>query len=232
MGLLPKDLGMKKTHRNIYYVGGAILIAGLFILLRGPIAKQRIQTISESLGLPISVPTVVSGGSAPHQATIPADAAVAAKSAADFQDWFNQEASQLDRAVSDSKAKEEELKARARSLTLQEMGFLKSQILADRVAANTRIFAAYLLSLAPEATASVLGDLVQEPLRYEGVQKVHSPEETLSMQEKSLRRMAIDALIKRAETEPGYRDELQKVVRGIPDTALREYAQKALDQLR
>lgn len=154
------------------------------------------------------------------------------KRQAAFRQWFEFEAKELEKSSSDPKIQEQRLTGIAQKLNAAEVTYLKNQTLGESSSANARILSVYTLSLAPEVTNSALEEISTAPLRYDGEHQTHSPEETLSMQEKALRRMALDSLFMRAQTDLEQREKLKRIVSQIPDPALREYAEKRLKSLQ
>lgn len=147
-----------------------------------------------------------------------------------FQDWFQKEAQEIEKSSGDPQVQEERLKKIAQELNPSEIQVLKEALLAENTSANSSILSMYLLTLAPKASEA-LEEVIKAPLKYDVDQPVHSPEETLSMQERSLRRMALDALFNRAEADSDQRERLRRVIAEIPDKSLREYAEKRLKSL-
>lgn len=147
-----------------------------------------------------------------------------------FQDWFHKEAQEIEKSSGDPHAQEDRLKKIAKELNPAEIQVLKETLLGDNTSANASILSMYLLTLAPSASEA-LEDVIKAPLKYDGEHPVHSPEETLSMQERSLRRMALEALFSRAEADSAQKDRLRRFIADIPDRSLREYAEKRLKSL-
>lgn len=158
--------------------------------------------------------------------------ATEAQPAAEFQQWAANESAEVENTTTNSREKELELKTRARNLTPVEVHYLAMQSLLGTNPARQRIFTTYLLTLAPEVTQTGLQEILQAPLEYPGQHPVHSPEETLATQERSLRRMALDALLEKAKTSPETRDELRKFISQITDESLRNYAERSLEAIK
>lgn len=145
-----------------------------------------------------------------------------------FTKWFEDEARALEKSSEDSNQKEADLLIAGEKMTPGEIQFLKAAAVDMHAPANNRIFATYMLTLVPNLTAGALLEVVRMPLVMQGDQQVHSPEETLAAQEKSLRRMAIDALIKRAHKDETFMDEVRSAIDQIGDPSLRSYVEKKL----
>lgn len=214
------------------YLLAVLVVIGAFLALRkekgdgGSAASWNpfsAPSSSVTAGATLSAPNSSSGNAAQESVT-EASAPTPA-----FVTWFNGEAKNLDQPTN-QKNKESELKQTAARLTTADVRFLENKTLDFKNPANERILAAYLLTLAPQSDAA-LSDMVQAPLAMAGEHPVHSPEETLAAQEKSIRRMAIDALIERARSNPALRNELSQTIAKISDPSLREYAEKSYRQL-
>lgn len=148
---------------------------------------------------------------------------------AEFTQWYETESSNVENSVSSPKEKEQELRSKAQQLTPAEVQYLARLSLQKEAAANKKIFAVYLLSLAPQNTQSGLATIIQAPLEYAGLHEVHSTEETLSMQETTLRRMAFDALLEQTKGNHVLRDKLKEIVSQMKDASLRDYAERSLE---
>lgn len=150
---------------------------------------------------------------------------------AQFQQWVDSESESIEETQADPQAKQVELAKIAEKLSPQEMHYLEKKSTDMTSTARQRIFSTYLLTLAPENTHQALEEILRAPPAYAGQQPVHSPEETLAMQERSLRRMALDALIKRVRNNPQALPELRDFVSQISDDTLRKYAERNLSGL-
>lgn len=148
---------------------------------------------------------------------------------AEFTQWYEAESSNVENSVSSPKEKAQELRNKAQQLTPAEVQYLARLSLQKEAAANKKIFAVYLLSLAPQNTQAGLVTIIQAPLEYAGQHEVHSTEETLSMQETTLRRMAFDALLEQTKGNPMLRDRLKEIVSQMKDASLRDYAERSLE---
>lgn len=224
---------MKK--RNLYFLLIVIVVGILFLILGDDGFQEK--------WIPQAVRTTNSGSvvAQAHSAEAPQDegSPTAANDPADsgrvsvaFIQWFENQAREMEKSVTDPKGKELELKTVAQKLTPPEVQFLKERSVNMKDAANNRILAVYVMTLAPEVTGEALAEIAQAPLVMQGEHPVHSPEETLAAQEKSLRRMAIDALIEQARQNPDRRGALKTAISQITDPSLREYAEKSYQKLQ
>ncbi len=220
---------MKRTWIPVLVV--IVLGIGLFYLGTSP--NQSLQKVKQ---LPIVRNILPQGilGTA-NNANLLSDASNSGESAplpppsAEFTQWYEAESSNVENSVSSPKEKEQELRTKAQQLTPAEVQYLARLSLQKEAAANKKIFAVYLLSLAPQNTQSGLVTIIQAPLEYAGQHEVHSTEETLSMQETTLRRMAFDALLEQTKGNPMLRDRLKEIVSQMKDASLRDYAERSLE---
>lgn len=184
---------------------------------------------SAKFSLATALRDTVSGSENPERSS-PKEATPPGAVSESFKNWLQQEAKNLEKSAVDPNVKEVELKVYAAQLGASEILFLRDRAMDfEQTSANDRILAVYLLTLAPQHhTKGALLELTQAPLKLQGEHSVHSLEETLAAQEKSLRRMAIDQLVAGARGDEQSRSELVKQFAQIQDVSLREYAQKAL----
>ncbi|WP_374077678.1 hypothetical protein [Bdellovibrio bacteriovorus] len=219
------------SKRNLYFLLIVILV-GVLLLVLGDDDFQQKWIVDTPLSTNPGSPTVQGdstttpqGDGSPTAANDPSDAG---RVSVAFTQWFENQARDMEKSSIDPKAKEIELKAAAQKLTPPEVQFLKERSVNMKDAANNRILAVYVMTLAPDVTGEALLEVAQAPLVMQGEHPVHSPEETLAAQEKSLRRMAIDALIEQARSNPDRRTALKTAIGQITDPSLREYAEKKL----
>lgn len=145
---------------------------------------------------------------------------------AEFRRWFESETRELEQQQNDTTTVENLLRIKAESLSLQEVLFLKKKVLESPVA-NEKIISVYMLSLAERQEAlSSLAEISNQQAQYPSPQPVHSPEETLSMQEKTIKRMALDALFEKAQKSSEARQLFHENIDRISDPELRAYAQR------
>lgn len=149
-----------------------------------------------------------------------------------FQKWFTAQSAAIESSTPNPDEKEAELREKATTLTTEEIDFLSREALDPESPANQKIFATYLLSLAPENTAAGLITIVSSPLQYKGPNPTHSPEETLAMQEKTLRKMALESLLQQASKDPQFREGFNKSTGQISDSTLRDYAEQVLANMK
>lgn len=151
----------------------------------------------------------------------------------EFKIWFNDEVKDMEKSSLDIRAKEKSLQEAASHFSVAQIQFLKKRTMDMKSPANDRILATYVLTLAPdEFGIQALQEIVQAPLVMAGEHPTHSPEETLAMQEKSIRRMALDALLAKAQANADYRDAFLKAINEINDTSLRDYAEKSYRKIK
>jgi hypothetical protein len=149
-----------------------------------------------------------------------------------FKKWFDLESESIENSTPNPDYKEAELRQKAASLSSSEIDLLSRATLETNSPARKKIFAVYLLSLAPEKTAAGLFAIVQSPYQFNDQNPTHSPEETLAMQEKTLRKMALESLLQRAAADPGFRETFRKSITQISESSLRNYAEQVLANMK
>ncbi|UOF01357.1 hypothetical protein [Bdellovibrio reynosensis] len=154
------------------------------------------------------------------------------KTTAEFKQWFSSEAENVEKSASNPKVKELELRERVYNMQADEIRFLGKQSVDMSGPAKQRILATYLLTIAPNKTAETLFFVMEAPLQITGDAQVHSTDETLSAQEHSLRRMAIDALIEKARQDPRFKNQLNDRIPRIENIALQDYAKRRIRELK
>lgn len=205
---------------------------GLFFFSTGP--QQRLQKMKElplvrSLLPQNAVNTSSDANLLGDSSSSSEEGAASTPPSAEFAQWYETESSNLETSVAAPKEKEQQLRLKAQQLTPNEVQYLARITLKKEMAANKKIFAVYLLSLAPQNTQDGLVTIAQAPLEYAGQHEVHSTEEALSMQETTLRRMAFDALLEQTKGNPMMRDKLKEVVSQMKEASLRDYAERSLE---
>lgn len=149
----------------------------------------------------------------------------------EFKQWFTGEAETIETSSSNPKVKELELRERVYNMQAEEIKFLGKQSVDMSGPAKQRILASYMLTLAPNKTSEALFFVMEAPLQITGDAQVHSTDETLSAQEHSLRRMAIDALIEKARQDSRFREQLSDRIPRIENIALQDYAKRRIREL-
>lgn len=221
-----------KQRRPLYLVAILALITSLLIWVRPHSPEETATGVGAKPTWWQSLLRTKSSSTAADNtpSSSPNDSSQAAQEVSpEFSEKFSTEASKMEQFSGDPATRENALRTWAQALTLPEVQFLKIQALSQQSSANERILATFLLTLTSDngPGQQALLEFVTAPLQVPTDFAVHSPQETLSAQEKALRRMAIDALIEKARRQ-GNTDELQSSIDKIQDPALRDYAQKAL----
>lgn len=103
-----------------------------------------------------------------------------------------------------------------------ELIYAKERALSEVSSAKEKILSVYLLAGAKQST-KVLQDFISAPLKGASEPEPHTIEETKSMQEKTLRVMAIDALAERAVKDSEAREALLRLAESVQDAGLRDY---------
>jgi hypothetical protein len=151
----------------------------------------------------------------------------------ELRNWITTEASSMDSKSYDPLVTEAQLIQRAQSLSLQQIEFLKELVLNVEPSgvANERILSVYLLTKAQNLALGALKEIANQPLSKPGPHEVHSLDETVSMHEKAMKRMAIDDFFKRAVVDPSLRESLYQMIQGIQVPELKSYALNRFKEL-
>ncbi|WP_373999177.1 hypothetical protein [Bdellovibrio bacteriovorus] len=166
--------------------------------------------------------------SEPHTSEVPdAESSVSPE----FKAWVEASADKLNQSVESQEQTEELLKTRSAALSFEESGYLARLALQSSAPANSRIFSVYLLGLEAVHNFSAISAVLEAPLSFQEKPATHSPEETLAMQEKSLRRMAIEELLKSYQKGDLPREKAAATFEKIPDAQLKKYALTRLAEL-
>ncbi len=144
----------------------------------------------------------------------------------ELKNWISAEASSMDSKSFDPLISEAQIISRAQNLNMQQIEFLKELVLDTQSTsvANERILSVYLLTKAQNLALPVLAEIANQALSKPGPHDVHSLDETLSMHEKAMKRMAIDEFFKRAALDPSLKKSLYQMIQGIQVPELKSYA--------
>ncbi|MCB0420404.1 MAG: hypothetical protein KDD61_05380 [Bdellovibrionales bacterium] len=148
-----------------------------------------------------------------------------------FRQWFSEESGRLEDMGPMSPEYLESLSNRAASLADAEQAELVKIARNLSEPAQKKILAVYMLSLGKSGTLQSLTDFIEAPLQAEPDADPHSPEDAKRVQEKSLKIMAIEALVEQAKTDPQARSLLERSMENIADPYLRNYAKRKLTEL-
>lgn len=209
----------------------AILVLGLILGYFLAQNKTIQQTIKSSLEK-----TNQEGNSATSEITDSSSESLAKQNTktpanSEFISWVQSEAQELEKSAVDPQKIETELTARSGQLLAEEQSYLASRILEAASPANEKIFGIYLLSLNVDHNLQALSEVLKNDLNYPLENPTHSPEEVLSMQEKTLRRMAVDAIFEKAKTQKYAREQLEKLKTESQSPYIRDYIKKKLAEL-
>lgn len=149
----------------------------------------------------------------------------------EFRDWVKNSSESLHESVESQEQTEALLRTKSSALSLQESQYLAQMALQASAPANTRIFSVYLLGLQAPHNLLAISAVLEAPLSFQEKPATHSPEETLAMQEKSLRRMAIEDLLKSFQKGELPREQIVQTFDKIPDAQLKKYAHTRLQEL-
>ncbi|XGC79956.1 hypothetical protein ACES2L_11515 [Bdellovibrio bacteriovorus] len=211
-----------------YLLGLLVFIGfGVFFLSK----KNQIQNSVPKADSNTLISTSHPAKPAEVRAPVPSESTNEPKITLQFQQWFSSEAENVEKSSGNPKAKELELRERVYNMQADEIKFLGKQSVDMSGPAKQRILATYLLTLAPNKTSDTLFFVVEAPLQITGDAQVHSTDETLSAQEHSLRRMAIDALIEKARQDSHFKEQFNDRIPRIENVALRDYAKRRIREL-
>lgn len=149
----------------------------------------------------------------------------------EFKDWYTSEVRDLEKSTTNPDDTKKKLLIKSKSLTQVEIQFLTQQSIDIASTANDKIFSVYLLGMDAQHNNEGLIKIIIAPFNFAGTQTTHSPEETLAMQEKTIRRMAIDAIMDDLKDHPEQKPFAQAKIQEIQDTGVRDYALKRLREI-
>lgn len=217
-------------NRKLTYFILLIFAATIFFYEYHKFQNNIAPLETESSG--VAAPTSKSGMAAnqPTSAPSPSPLSTDSSIAKPLVTWFADEAKKMDTSMVDPQEKEAELKDRALRFTPEEITFLAKTSTNPKATANERIEATYLLTLS-SSTNSLL-EISKSPLSLVSPQQVHSIGETLLMQEKAIRIMAIDELFIRAKDNAALRPSLLQAINQIQDEAVKHYALNRYKELK
>ncbi len=221
-------------NKKIGYIVLIILFAALFYYEHKKLDKNLETIESETVLAKNKNQATLSSPSENDKKPNPQNAVVTTQPAIEpekpFALWFAEEAKNLDARTGDSSQKEMVLKERAARFSPEQIKFLRQKATDKEATANERIAATYLLTLT-NATYSLV-EIAKENTSLPSPQPVHSIGETLLMQEKAIRTMAIDELFIRAATDAALRKQLPKIISEIKDEGVKQYALKRYRELK
>lgn len=145
--------------------------------------------------------------------------------------FLEREAASFNAPKVDSEAAERRVQEQAALLTESDLEFLAQKAQGVSSRASDRILSAYLLVAAKQRGWKALRDLAVAPLQGNPNPAPHTVDETLSMQEKAIRIMAIDGLFEQAMKDRAAREEFLRLVSELRDPTLAAYAQKRVREL-
>lgn len=225
-------------NRKLFYIVLIVALAAVFYYEHRKLDSNLSHLESDSMlskdknaaaTNPLGITKIENSGAASNTA-LGAESDSTAPTTANFPTWFSEEAKNLEANTKDPAEKEALLKAKAQQLTPAEINFLQKKATDAKATANERISATYLLTLS--ASAQSLVEISQSPLSLPSPQPVHSIGETLLMQEKAIRVMAIDELFNRVKTDATLRNQLLTLINKISDEGVKQYALKRYHELK
>lgn len=151
-------------------------------------------------------------------------------SAADLDEWIENESTALDSTHNKTANVEVRMRAQARTLRSEQLKELQIITLDTERGINSRILSGYLVTLATDPVAvQTLAEIASTPLPPLGPPLPHSEDEARRAQELALRYGPVDELFERAKSDPGALNSLKKLAQSAPSPEVRKYA---ADQLK
>lgn len=206
-----------------------------YLVFFSDLPKKPIQAATQSIQKILNQSGPLSGKSL-TQIEVPKSSESAVTSQTDLIElkaWIASEASSMDSKSFDPLISEAQIIDRAQKLSLQQIEFLKEMVLKVEPSgvANERILSVYLLTKAQNLALPALKEIANQPLSKPGPHEVHSLDESLSMHEKAMKRMAIDDFFKRAALDPNLKESLYDMIQGIQVPELKSYALDRFEEL-
>ena len=204
-----------------------ILILSYFVFF-SDLPKEPIQAATQTIQKILNQSGPLSGKSSTQiEVSESSESAVTSQTdLIELKTWIASEANSMDSKSFDPLISEAQIIDRAQKLSLQQIEFLKELVLKVEPSgvANERILSVYLLTKAQNLALPALKEIANQPLSKPGPHEVHSLDETLSMHEKAMKRMAIDDFFNRAALDPNLKESLYDMIQGIQVPELKSYA--------
>lgn len=218
-----------------------ILLAAAVLVALQMRSGSTPSTVAESdrspaAGSEISTSAAADSAASEEAAVAPADSEgtgeepAAPTEPAAFKQWMQQEARQMDNPSVDSERKSREINAIAEKLTEQQRGELLKTARNPSAPAGEKILSTYMLVRAGARATQDLKALITTPVAETG--PAHSEAELANVRDKTLRIMAVDGLMSRAQTDPQAREALAKTIDEIQDPYVKDYARKQLERVQ
>jgi len=148
----------------------------------------------------------------------------------EFQTWLTTEAKNVDKPSLDGEQAKAKIAKIASHLTESQARHLLQTVKSDSSSAGEKILSTYILVEAGGLAQSEMKELITSALENRGPSKPHSEAEMRSVQDRSLRLMAIDGLGEHAKTDANARATLAQSIPGIQDPYIRKYAEQRLKE--
>lgn len=218
--------------KNLLLISFIIALMALVFLYQRNAHETFTDTSAEASLKADSAEAVVANNESVDSNSKPSDPFLqkAANVSEAFKTWFAASYVEVEKSSVDPQKVQEDLTRKAFAMNAEERLFLFQKVLSTSSKATEKMFSAYVLGLNPEQNTAYLELIAKAPLVYIDA-AVHSPEETLQMQEKALRRMAIESLLNRAAADPSYKRSLSDLASQIQDPALKKFLEKKLSEL-
>jgi hypothetical protein len=220
----------KPFKPNFFFVAAILLVLGLAYYAR--------KGSPENITLRIEEPTpekraiATASAHAMNAQSDSNDAGVSSdlESKEPLKQWVSQEAKVLDRTKVDMKFHDDMISQKVRSFGREQLTQLASIAKDPTLPMNERILSTYVLGKS-ELSSLELVDLASrasENKKFEA----HSEEEIKSTQERSLKIMAIDAIVKSKNSMDSKLKDLQSVINASNDELVQQYAQTEARKLQ
>lgn len=187
---------------------------------------EPLQKVTRTFQKILTGRPATSGDSTLSEAGAPKAEVNAQAEVIELKKWISVQAAEMETKRYDPLVAEAQMIEKARNLTLPQIELIQELVLNVEASssANERILGLYLLSKAQNNALPALKKIATAPLSKPGPHEAHSLDETLSMHEKALRRIAIDDFFKRATLDPSLKESLFKMIQSIEVPELKTYA--------
>jgi hypothetical protein len=146
-----------------------------------------------------------------------------------LQDWIDTESKKMDSTNHNPEEERVILQARSRTLTKEQIVYLRSVAIDFKTAMNSRILSSYLVTLNPTTlSVDTMFEIAKSPVPDFGPINPHSEAEVKHGQEMAIRYMQIDELAERAKTDANARNKLKLLAETAEDSQVRSYAARKL----
>lgn len=150
-----------------------------------------------------------------------------------LQAWIRQESRPMDSTRNNTDELQLRLRAQAQTLTPEQLPVLTALARDSGQPVNSRILAAYILSLnGSAASTAALYQVAGSTPTDHGPSVAHSEAELKNAQELAIRYMQVDELFARAARDPAARRSLEQLTQTAGSSQVRSYARRKLAELK